>query len=150
AHRSDECDASQSAPQDEPRRSHACLPFSRATRTLPSASPNDDDGARHAPIAQSVDGAVRSDDVRACRRERMVLRSVTMRPMAGDVEAHDSFFSEAMAYERFMGRWSRALARLFVRFANVGNGDGVLDVGAGTGALTAAVAAAAPDSRITG
>jgi SAM-dependent methyltransferase len=59
-------------------------------------------------------------------------------------------FQLADAYERFMGRWSRQLAPRFVRFADVVDGDTILDVGAGTGALAAAVAAAAPSSRITG
>jgi SAM-dependent methyltransferase len=59
-------------------------------------------------------------------------------------------FSAGDAYERFMGRWSRRLAPLFVRFAGVGDGDAVLDVGSGTGALTAAVKAIASSSRIVG
>jgi SAM-dependent methyltransferase len=59
-------------------------------------------------------------------------------------------FSASDAYERFMGRWSRALAPLFVEFAGVRDGDAVLDVGSGTGALTAALAAAAPSSRVVG
>lgn len=62
----------------------------------------------------------------------------------------DAIFSEADAYERFMGRWSRSLAPTLVRFAGVRDGDAVLDVGSGTGALAAAVAAAAPSSRIVG
>lgn len=62
----------------------------------------------------------------------------------------DLMFSEAQAYEHFMGRWSRSLAPLFVRFAGVRNGDTVLDVGSATGALTAAVAKVAPSSRIVG
>lgn len=62
----------------------------------------------------------------------------------------DSIFSQAEAYEAFMGRWSRSLAHSFVGFAGVRDGDAVLDVGSGTGALTAAVAAAAPSSRIVG
>jgi SAM-dependent methyltransferase len=59
-------------------------------------------------------------------------------------------FSAAAAYERFMGRWSRRLAPLLVQFAGVCDGDHLLDVGSGTGALTAALAAAAPASRIVG
>jgi SAM-dependent methyltransferase len=63
---------------------------------------------------------------------------------------HNSIFSEAQAYEHFMGRWSRMLAPLLVRFAGVRDADTVLDVGSGTGALTAAVAKVAPSSRIAG
>jgi SAM-dependent methyltransferase len=58
-------------------------------------------------------------------------------------------FSEGDGYEQFMGRWSRRLAPLFVRFAEVGRGDHVLDVGSGTGALSFAVAAVA-SARVTG
>lgn len=59
-------------------------------------------------------------------------------------------FSAGDAYERFMGRWSRTLAPLLVEFAGVDDGDGVLEVGSGTGALTAVIAAVAPSSRIIG
>ena len=45
---------------------------------------------------------------------------------------------------------SRELAPLLVKCAWVRDGDAVLDVGSGTGALTAAVAAVAPSSRIIG
>lgn len=41
------------------------------------------------------------------------------------------------AYDDFMGRYSRQLAPLFADFAGVAAGSRVLDVGAGTGALTA-------------
>jgi SAM-dependent methyltransferase len=66
------------------------------------------------------------------------------------IDAQDPVFSAAQAYERFMGRWSRRLAPLFVRFAGTRDGDTVLDVGSGTGSLTAAVARVAPSSHIFG
>jgi SAM-dependent methyltransferase len=59
-------------------------------------------------------------------------------------------FSLGEAYEIFMGRWSVRLAPLLVRFAGVIDDDDVLDVGSGTGALAATVAALAPSSRIVG
>ena len=65
-------------------------------------------------------------------------------------DAQERLFSEGDAYERFMGRWSREMAPRLVTFAGVRDGDAVLDVGSGTGALTMAVAAAAPSSRIVG
>jgi SAM-dependent methyltransferase len=59
-------------------------------------------------------------------------------------------FSGGDAYDVFMGRWSRHLAPQFVQFAGVTDGADVLDVGSGTGALSAAVAAAVPSSRVVG
>jgi SAM-dependent methyltransferase len=69
---------------------------------------------------------------------------------AASADAQGAMFSEGLAYERFMGRWSRELAPAFVGFSGVRDGDAVLDVGSGTGSLSAAVAAAAPSSRIVG
>jgi SAM-dependent methyltransferase len=66
------------------------------------------------------------------------------------LSATNSLFSEAQAYERFMGRWSRRLAPLLVRFAGVHDSGTVLDVGSGTGALAAAVATIAPSSSVVG
>ena len=53
-------------------------------------------------------------------------------------------FEVAEAYEAMMGRWSRQLAPLFVEFVGVRDGDKVLDVGCGTGSLSATLA------RVTG
>ena len=69
---------------------------------------------------------------------------------ATGVGAQGGMFLAGDGYERFMGRWSRELAPLLVKFAGVRNRDDVLDVGSGTGALTAALAAVAPSSRIVG
>lgn len=43
------------------------------------------------------------------------------------------------AYERFIGRWSRKLAAPFLEWARVPGGARVIDVGCGTGALSAAL-----------
>lgn len=70
--------------------------------------------------------------------------------MSAATAAQDPMFSEAHSYERFMGRWSRQLAPLLVRFASVRDGEALLDVGSGTGALASALSAAAPAGRIVG
>jgi SAM-dependent methyltransferase len=67
---------------------------------------------------------------------------------ARSVVAQGGMFSAGDACERFMGRWSRELAPLLVTLAGVRNSETVLDVGSGTGALTAAIAAATPSSRV--
>jgi len=43
------------------------------------------------------------------------------------------------AYESYMGRWSRPLARSFIRWLTPPGGSHWLDVGCGTGALTSAI-----------
>lgn len=48
----------------------------------------------------------------------------------------DAFRVDGDAYDAFMGRYSVSLATLFADFAGVEPGARVLDVGAGTGALT--------------
>ena len=48
-----------------------------------------------------------------------------------------SFEVDPAAYDRFMGRLSVPLASELARFADVGAGDRILDVGCGPGALTA-------------
>jgi len=59
-------------------------------------------------------------------------------------------FDNPKAYERFMGRWSKHLAPQLVEFAGIQDGDGVLDVGSGTGALALSAAAATHRSEIVG
>lgn len=49
--------------------------------------------------------------------------------------------SDGDGYELQMGRWSRRLAEPFLDFVGTADGENVLDVGCGTGALTAAIAA---------
>ncbi len=59
-------------------------------------------------------------------------------------------FSKADAYDNFMGRWSVRLAPLFLNFAEICDGERVIDVGCGTGVLSRAVAGAALHSEVVG
>ena len=59
-------------------------------------------------------------------------------------------FGQAVGYERFMGRWSRMLARQFVEFALLSGAGRVLDVGCGTGALAQAILDASPQAHVVG
>jgi ubiquinone/menaquinone biosynthesis C-methylase UbiE len=58
-------------------------------------------------------------------------------------------FTSDSAYDKFMGRFSVRLAPLFADFAGVAAGSRVLDVGAGTGALTAELLRRGPTRRST-
>ena len=69
---------------------------------------------------------------------------------ANVTQAEAKMFAMSAGYERFMGRWSRQLAPLYVSFAGIKNGDRVLDVGTGTGSVAATVEAAMPASQIVG
>jgi SAM-dependent methyltransferase len=53
-------------------------------------------------------------------------------------------------YDEFMGRWSRKLAHEFVRWLEPGSGLHWLDLGCGTGALTAAVCERAEPESVIG
>lgn len=59
-------------------------------------------------------------------------------------------WTAASAYEDFMGRWSRPLARLFVSWLEIPPGAHWLDVGCGTGALTEAILECAEPASVVG
>lgn len=59
-------------------------------------------------------------------------------------------FSNALAYEDMMGRWSVRLAPLLVKFARIGDRGKILDVGCGTGSLTRVLAAESSRFEIVG
>ncbi len=57
-------------------------------------------------------------------------------------------WASAEAYERYVGRWSREVAALFLRWLHLPAGRDWLDVGCGTGALTATILARATPARV--
>lgn len=59
-------------------------------------------------------------------------------------------WADGQAYEAYVGRWSRLVAAEFVRWLAPPSGRRWLDVGCGTGALTAALLDRAEPARVTG
>ena len=60
----------------------------------------------------------------------------------------NAMFSNAAAYERFMGQWSAQLARLFAAFALAPGSGRVLDVGCGTGSMIQAIRERDPEAAV--
>jgi len=54
------------------------------------------------------------------------------------------------SYERYMGRWSRQVAPAFVDWLGLQSGGACIDIGCGTGVLTAALLEGAAVARIVG
>ena len=67
---------------------------------------------------------------------------------AGGYNVH--YLGRADGYDQLMGRWGRHLAPFLLKFAEVKDGDRVLDVGCGTGSLTRALLAHVPQSEVVG
>jgi SAM-dependent methyltransferase len=59
-------------------------------------------------------------------------------------------WANAVAYEAYVGRWSRLVAREFLEWLAVPSGSRWLDVGCGTGALTEAILRRAQPESVTG
>jgi SAM-dependent methyltransferase len=59
-------------------------------------------------------------------------------------------WARGTAYEPYMGRWSRLLAREFLAWLDVSPGSRWLDVGCGTGALTQTILQIASPREVTG
>jgi SAM-dependent methyltransferase len=59
-------------------------------------------------------------------------------------------FADVGGYDQLMGRWSRRLGSELVRFAGVGDGVKVLDVGCGTGSLAEVLLATTNPAAVAG
>ncbi len=67
--------------------------------------------------------------------------------MSGD--GAQAFRTSRAAYDSHVGRYGPALAQGLIEWAGVGSGDRVLDVGCGTGLLTAELAAVVGEDRVS-
>jgi len=73
----------------------------------------------------------------------------TSEPSDADLSS-SSNFQDANVYEHLMGRWSRRLAPLLIKFGGLDDGDRVIDVGCGTGSLTFTLPVFANVAAVTG
>jgi SAM-dependent methyltransferase len=64
--------------------------------------------------------------------------------------AEEAGWASAEAYESYMGRWSRLVAREFVTWLGIGASARWLDVGCGTGVLTEAILRGARPTHVEG
>lgn len=62
----------------------------------------------------------------------------------------DEILTEGSAYQSFMGRWSRVAAREFLAWLATPSGRRWLDVGCGTGTLSATILESASPSEVQG
>ena len=61
-----------------------------------------------------------------------------------------TLWSSTDTYERYMGRWSRKVAPLFLSWLNAPGGKSWIDIGCGTGELTYQIAATCSPAKILG
>src|SRR5262245_10499935 len=79
----------------------------------------------------------------ACGMEAPDLATFETRAPAGK-------YGDAKGYDAYMGRWSAALAPMFLGFSALADPAALLDVGCGTGNLLAAARTAFPGARLSG
>src|SRR4029079_7932282 len=60
-----------------------------------------------------------------------------------------NYYTDGQAYERLMGRWSRAAGEIFLDWLSLPKGLKWLDVGCGTGAFTAVIIERASPSHVS-